>query len=160
MAQGYLGRPDLTADKFIENPWAMSVEEELLYRTGDLAKIDEFGQVHCLGRADDQVKIRGFRVELGEIEAALCDIDGIGTAAVILRPEDGIDQLIAFIAPEIDAKQAIEIKELRHNLSQRLPPYMVPNRFEIIEEVPRLLSGKIDRKALKSKTAHKCGRSQ
>ena len=114
VAQGYLGRPDLTADKFIENPWAMSVEEELLYRTGDLAKIDEFGQVHCLGRADDQVKIRGFRVELGEIEAALCDIDGIGTAAVILRPEDGIDQLIAFIAPEIDAKQAIEIKELRH----------------------------------------------
>ncbi|EXR90247.1 delta-poly-L-ornithine synthetase PosA [Acinetobacter baumannii] len=151
VAQGYLGRSDLTADKFIENPWAMSVEEELLYRTGDLAKIDEFGQVHCLGRADDQVKIRGFRVELGEIEAALCDIDGIGTAAVILRPEDGIDQLIAFIAPEIDAKQAIEIKELRHNLSQRLPPYMVPNRFEIIEEVPRLLSGKIDRKALKAR---------
>ena len=81
-----------------------------------MAKIDEFGQVHCLGRADDQVKIRGFRVELGEIEAALCDIDGIGTAAVILRPEDGIDQLIAFIA-EIDAKQAIEIKELRHSES-------------------------------------------
>ncbi len=66
-------------------------------------------------------------------------------------PEDGIDQLIAFIAPEIDAKQAIEIKALRQNLSQRLPPYMVPNRFEIIEEVPRLLSGKIDRKALKAR---------
>ncbi len=148
---GYLGRPDLTADKFIQNPWASNPDEENLYRTGDLAKIDEFGQVHCLGRADDQVKIRGFRVELGEIEAALCDLDGIGTAAVILRAEDGIDQLIAFIAPEIDAQQAIEIKQLRHHLSQRLPPYMVPNRFEVIEEVPRLLSGKIDRKALKAR---------
>jgi len=114
VAQGYLGRPDLTADKFIQNPWATNPDEESLYRTGDLAKIDEFGQVHCLGRADDQVKIRGFRVELGEIEAALCDLDGIGTAAVILRNEDGIDQLIAFIAAEIDAKQSIEIKQLRH----------------------------------------------
>lgn len=151
VAPGYLGRPDLTADKFIQNPWASNPDEESLYRTGDLAKIDEFGQVHCLGRADDQVKIRGFRVELGEIEAALCDLDGIGTAAVILRAEDGIDQLIAFIAPELDAQHAIEIKQLRHHLSQRLPPYMVPNRFEVIEEVPRLLSGKIDRKALKAR---------
>ncbi|MCH7380252.1 MULTISPECIES: delta-poly-L-ornithine synthetase PosA [Acinetobacter] len=151
VAPGYLGRPDLTTDKFIENPWANNEDEISLYRTGDLAKIDEFGQVHCLGRADDQVKIRGFRVELGEIEAALCDLDGIGTAAVILRAEDGIDQLIAFIAPELEAKQSIEIKQLRHHLSQRLPPYMVPNRFEIIEEVPRLLSGKIDRKALKAR---------
>ncbi|ENX55297.1 hypothetical protein F902_03367 [Acinetobacter higginsii] len=151
VAPGYLGRPDLTADKFIENPWANNEDEISLYRTGDLAKIDEFGQVHCLGRADDQVKIRGFRVELGEIEAALCDLDGIGTAAVILRAEDGIDQLIAFIAPELEAKQSIEVKQLRHHLSQRLPPYMVPNRFEIIEEVPRLLSGKIDRKALKAR---------
>lgn len=149
VAQGYLGRPDLTADKFIQNPWAESPDEESLYRTGDLAKIDEFGQVHCLGRADDQVKIRGFRVELGEIEAALCDIEGIGTAAVLLRPEDGIDQLVAFIAAEIDSTQPIEVKQLRQTLSQRLPPYMVPNRFEIIEDVPRLLSGKIDRKALK-----------
>lgn len=110
VAEGYLGRPDLTADKFIENPWAEGPDEQSLYRTGDLAKIDEFGQVHCLGRADDQVKIRGFRVELGEIEAALCDIEGIGTAAVILRPEDGIDQLIAFIAPEIDAKKQSKLK--------------------------------------------------
>ncbi|MDH0031691.1 MULTISPECIES: delta-poly-L-ornithine synthetase PosA [unclassified Acinetobacter] len=151
VAQGYLGRPDLTADKFIQNPWAENPDEESLYRTGDLARIDEFGQVHCLGRADDQIKIRGFRVELGEIEAALCDLDGIGTAAVILRAEDGIDQLIAFIAVEIDSKQPIEIKQLRAALSQRLPPYMVPNRFEIIEDVPRLLSGKIDRKALKAR---------
>lgn len=73
-------------------------------------------QVHYLGRADDQVKIRGFRVELGEIEVALCDLD---------------------------AKQPIEIKQLRHTLAQRLPPYMVLNRFEIIEEVPHLLSGKL-----------------
>ncbi|EPF74488.1 delta-poly-L-ornithine synthetase PosA [Acinetobacter rudis] len=149
VAPGYLGRADLTADKFIQNAWAEDTEEQQLYRTGDLAKIDEFGQVHCLGRADDQVKIRGFRVELGEIEAALCDIEGIGTAAVILRAEDGVDQLVAFIAAEIEAKQAIDIKKLRQVLMQRLPPYMVPNRFELIQDVPRLLSGKIDRKALK-----------
>ncbi len=151
VAPGYLGRADLTADKFIQNPWAQNEQEQLLYRTGDLAKIDEHGQVHCLGRADDQVKIRGFRVELGEIEAALCDIEGIGTAAVILRAEDGVDQLIAFIATELEAKQPVDVQYLRQTLMQRLPPYMVPNRFEVIQEVPRLLSGKIDRKALKAR---------
>lgn len=149
VASGYLARADLTADKFIQNPWAVHADEQLLYRTGDLAKIDEYGQVHCLGRADDQVKIRGFRVELGEIEAALCDIEGIATAAVILKAEHGVDQLIAFIVTEIEEKQQIEIKQLRQILMQRLAPYMLPNHFEVLEDIPRLLSGKIDRKALK-----------
>lgn len=149
VAQGYLGRPDLTAEKFIHNPWAMHDDEKRLYRTGDLARLDEYGQIQCLGRADDQVKIRGFRVELGEIEAAICDQAGIGTAAVILRQEDGMEQLIAFVVPDNAELDSINIKSLRTALKARLPAYMIPGRIEAIAQVPRLLSGKIDRKALR-----------
>jgi non-ribosomal peptide synthetase-like protein len=156
VADGYLGRPDLTAEKFLKNPWAETPEEEKLYKTGDLAILDENGQIALLGRADDQIKIRGFRVELGEIEAVLTEQTGIGTAAVLLRHEDGMDQLIAFIVPDgsqehdLDAKtESLSSLVLRTKLREKLPPYMVPTRFEIIEQVPRLLSGKIDRKALR-----------
>ncbi|MFM9901010.1 MAG: amino acid adenylation domain-containing protein, partial [Polaromonas sp.] len=97
VAAGYLGRPELTADKFLPNPWAQTAHDARLYRTGDLARIDADGCVQCLGRTDDQVKIRGFRVELGEIEAVLAAQPGVGTVAVILRQESGLDQLIAFI---------------------------------------------------------------
>ncbi|WP_163014365.1 AMP-binding protein, partial [Pseudomonas viridiflava] len=79
VAEGYLGRPDLTRDRFIPNPWSIGHHDARLYRTGDLARIDHEGQVHCLGRADDQVKIRGFRVELGEIEALMAQEPGVGT---------------------------------------------------------------------------------
>ncbi|WP_151979947.1 Pls/PosA family non-ribosomal peptide synthetase [Acinetobacter guerrae] len=145
----YLGRPELTAEKFIDNRWAQNEHELKLYRTGDLARLDENGQIQCLGRADDQVKIRGFRVELGEIEAALCDLNGIGTAAVVLRRDDEMDQLVAFIVLDQEAKSQIQVKDIRAYLKARLPVYMIPNRFEIIEQVPRLLSGKIDRNALR-----------
>src|SRR5574343_940749 len=97
VAAGYLGRPELTAEKFLANPWAAGTQDARLYRTGDLARIDADGRVQCLGRTDDQVKIRGFRVELGEIEAVLAEQPGVGTVAVLLRKEDGINQLIAFI---------------------------------------------------------------
>ncbi len=151
VAQGYLGRPDLTAEKFLVNDYAASPLEARLYRTGDLATIDAEGVIQCLGRVDDQVKIRGFRVELGEIEAALCDQPGIGTAAVVLRQDDGIDQLVAFIVAEKDAN-GVDIPALRQALRDRLPPYMVPSRFEVLTEqtLPRLTSGKIDRKALRA----------
>lgn len=148
VAHGYLGRPELTAEKFILNPWAESAMENHLYRTGDLALIDEHGQVHCLGRADDQVKIRGFRVELGEIEAVLCKQPGIGTAAVVVRQEEGVDQLVAFLTAESGA--VVDRGALRTALKACLPPYMVPTRFEAIEQMPRLTSGKIDRKALRA----------
>ncbi|GGH57831.1 peptide synthetase [Comamonas phosphati] len=147
VAAGYLGRPDLTAEKFLANPWANGPHDTRLYRTGDLARIDEHGQIHCLGRADDQVKIRGFRVELGEIEAVLARQPGVGTTAVLLRRDDGIDQLVAFYVPtEASPSHAA----LRNALAERLPPYMVPARFEALAEMPRLTSGKIDRKALKA----------
>ncbi|WP_077002041.1 Pls/PosA family non-ribosomal peptide synthetase [Variovorax sp. KK3] len=146
VAAGYLGRPELTAQKFLPNPWATGEHDQRLYRTGDLARIDPAGRVQCLGRADDQVKIRGFRVELGEIEAALAQQPGIGTAAVLLRAEDGIDQLVAFIV----AEAPMSATALREALAARLPPYMLPARFERLEAMPRLTSGKIDRKALKA----------
>ncbi|MFZ6725734.1 Pls/PosA family non-ribosomal peptide synthetase [Undibacterium sp. MH2W] len=157
VAIGYLGRPDLTAEKFLVNPWSMSDIDRRLYRTGDLACIQADGSIQCLGRADDQVKIRGFRVELGEIEAVLAQQSGVGTVAVILRKEDEIDQIMAFIARDDASFTAsgtipsdTELKAiLRSQLSQVLPPYMVPSRFEFMTEVPRLTSGKIDRNTLK-----------
>lgn len=147
VAAGYLGRPELTAEKFLSNPWANGPHDTRLYRTGDLARIDEQGQIHCLGRADDQIKIRGFRVELGEIEAVLAQQPGVGTTAVLLRRDDGMDQLVAFYVPTDEPCTA---NQLRAALAERLPPYMVPARFEVLAEMPRLTSGKIDRKALKA----------
>ncbi|MQQ99564.1 Pls/PosA family non-ribosomal peptide synthetase [Glaciimonas soli] len=149
VAAGYLGRPDLTAEKFLTNPWASGEHDSRLYRTGDLARIETDGRVQCLGRTDDQVKIRGFRVELGEIEEVLARQPGVGTVAVVLRNDDGIDQLIAFIVPETGT--TIVPATLRAALGERLPPYMVPGHFESMTEMPRLTSGKIDRKALKAR---------
>ena len=149
VAEGYLGRPELTAEKFLANPWSVNEHDRRLYRTGDLARIEADGRVQCLGRTDDQVKIRGFRVELGEIEEVLAHQPGVGTVAVVLRQEDGIDQLIAFIVPESGADVAPGA--LRAALGERLPPYMVPGFFEAMTEMPRLTSGKIDRKALKAR---------
>lgn len=178
VAAGYLGRPELTAEKFLPNPWARNEQEARLYRTGDLAKVeyksDGTPQMQCLGRADDQVKIRGFRVELGEIEAVLAAQPGVGTTAVLLRKDDGIDQLVAFYVPTGEpprspaargalppegaaaglgrpgAGGAPDIKTLRAGLAEKLPPYMVPARFEALPAMPRLPSGKIDRKVLKA----------
>lgn len=151
LSAGYLGRPDLTAEKFLPNPWASGSDDARLYRTGDLARIEPDGQVVCLGRTDDQVKIRGFRVELGEIEAVLAQQDGIGTTAVLLRKDDGIDRLVAYLVPTPTATdEQLASAMLRTALSGRLPPYMVPSRFEVLAAMPRLTSGKIDRKALKA----------
>ena len=147
LAGGYLGRPDLTADKFLANPWHQRAHDAKIYRTGDLARIAEDGQVQCLGRTDDQVKIRGFRVELGEIEAALAQQAGVGTVAVVLRAQDGIDQLIAYLVAEDGVR--VQPSELRSALANTLPSYMVPGFFESLAEMPRLTSGKIDRNALK-----------
>ena len=148
LAAGYLGRPDLTVEKFLPNPWSSGQHDARLYRTGDLARIAADGEVVCLGRADDQVKIRGFRVELGEIEALLAQQAGVGTVAVLLRKDDGIDQLVAYLVAE--AGVTLEPRALRGVLAEKLPPYMVPGRYEMLDAMPRLTSGKIDRKTLKA----------
>ena len=152
VAQGYLGQPELSERKFLPNPWATGDDDRRLYRSGDLAVIDGNGQVQCLGRTDDQVKIRGFRIELGEIEARLAQQPGVGTAAVLLHDNDGIAQLVAYIVPSARSAgiTALEISTLRQALAALLPAYMVPGHFEVLAQMPRIPSGKVDRKALRA----------
>lgn len=147
VAQGYLKRPELTAEKFIRNPYPADGRDPILYRSGDAVSLDENGNLLFHGRIDDQVKIRGFRVELGEIEARVQALPGVAQAAVVLRQDEGLDRLIAFLTLERDAKP--DRLAWRAALRESLPPYMVPNHFEAVEALPRLTSGKVDRKALK-----------
>ncbi|OAN50441.1 peptide synthetase [Paramagnetospirillum marisnigri] len=145
VAAGYLGRPELTAEKFIANPWDTEGRAPILYRSGDAVSIDEDGNLAFHGRIDDQVKIRGFRVELGEIEARIVAQPGIAQAAVSLRTDDGIERLVAYVVAEATPDTAA----LRETLREQLPAYMVPSRLLVLPELPRLVSGKLNRKALK-----------
>jgi non-ribosomal peptide synthetase-like protein len=155
VVQGYLKREALTAEKFVPNPLGGEGYDPVLYRSGDAVVMDAAGKIAFRGRIDDQVKIRGFRVELGEIEHKLAAMPGIGQVTVVLRTDDGIDQLVAFIVPKRHADESlIDPRHLRSVLRAELPPYMVPARFEIMSELPRLSSGKADRKALKAVPLH------
>lgn len=147
VAKGYHLRPELTAEKFIANPFG-GTEDPILYRSGDAVSLDENGNIVFHGRIDDQVKIRGFRVELGEIETALSDEAGISQAAVVLRTDDGIERLVAFLVGEPGVQ--MEGAVLRASLREKLPPYMIPAHFEPIGSLPRMVSGKVDRKMLKA----------
>ena len=149
VAKGYLKRNALTAEKFIGNPFGGVGRDPVLYRSGDAVSIDADGNIAFHGRIDDQVKIRGFRVELGEIESRIADQKGINQAAVVVRSDGGMDQLAAFVVLETGA--AFDAPALRGALRQQLPPYMVPSRFEVVESLPRLSSGKVDRKQLKAR---------
>lgn len=146
VAVGYLKRDELTAEKFIANPFESDGGDPILYRSGDAVLVDDNGDIAFRGRIDDQIKIRGFRVELGEIEAALSHQRNIRHAAVSLRNETGVDELVAFV---VTGSELPDPRELRGNLRETLPPYMVPSRYEVVETLPRLSSGKVDRKALK-----------
>lgn len=147
VAKGYLRRDELTAEKFIANPFPSDGSDPILYRSGDAVILDENGDLHFRGRIDDQVKIRGFRVELGEIESALSRLDHIRQAAVVLRNENGLDELVAFLVGATAVSP--DPRDLRAKLREFLPSYMVPGRFEVVTSLPRLSSGKVDRKALK-----------
>ncbi len=152
LARGYLGRPALTAERFVPHPHSR-VPGARLYRTGDLAKYMADGSVEFVGRADGQVKLRGFRIELGEIEAALAGVEGVEVAVVVAR-EDEPDQkrLVAYVVPDEGARRgegaAEAIGILRDALQARLPDYMVPAAFVIMEALPLTPNGKVDRKAL------------
>ena len=151
VARGYLKRDALTAEKFVPNPFGGEGHDPILYHSGDAVVMDVAGRIGFRGRIDDQVKIRGFRVELGEIEAKLAAMAGIWQATVVLRTDDGLDQLVAFIVPKRHADEALlDAKHLRAALRAEVPPYMVPARFEVVSDLPRLSSGKADRKALKA----------
>ena len=138
---GYLNRPELTAEKFIDNPFGPGK----LYKTGDLAYWREDGNIVYVGRNDFQVKIRGLRIELGEIESVLAGFDGVGLAAVAdKRDEAGRQYLVGYYTSDRD----IDEKALRQHLSAKLPQYMVPNYFVHLAELPMTPSGKTDRKNL------------
>ncbi len=150
VAGGYLKRPELTAAKFIPNPFRVDGADPILYRSGDAVSVDAKGNLVFHGRIDDQVKIRGFRVELGEIEARLSQCAGVGQAAVVMRQDDGTDRLVAFLLALPGA--SLDRAALRDALRAQLPSYMVPSHFEVVAELPRLTSGKVDRKALQRAT--------
>ena len=147
VAKGYLRRDRLTREKFIANPFLDDAPDPVLYRSGDAVELATNGEFVFHGRIDDQVKVRGFRVELGEIEAKLAGLPGIAHAAVVLRTDNEIEQLVAFVIPSLDPE--IDARLLRNELRRSLPAYMVPERFEFVNSLPKLASGKIDRKGLK-----------
>ena len=151
VATGYLKRDALTAEKFIANPFPSDGADPVLYRSGDAVSLAPDGNIAFHGRIDDQVKVRGFRVELGEIEARIAHLPGVSQAAVVLRQDDGVDRLVAFLVPERGTE--LDRAALRSGLAEQLPPYMIPGHFEAVEVLPRLAaSGKVDRKALRAVT--------
>ncbi|HVR97613.1 MAG TPA: amino acid adenylation domain-containing protein, partial [Thermoanaerobaculia bacterium] len=140
VTRGYLGREDLTAERFVE------IDGGRFYRTGDLARFLPDGGLIYLGRIDDQVKVRGFRIELGEVESALAALPGVRQAAVVVRGEGADRRLAAFVVPE----REIDSRRLREGLLASLPEYMVPGEIVAVAELPLSPTGKVDRRALEA----------
>jgi thioesterase domain-containing protein/acyl carrier protein len=145
VARGYLHQPDLTADRFLANPFSAQPGARL-YRTGDSVRWRPDGTLEFLGRVDEQVKIRGFRIELGEIEAVLRQHAAVRDTTVIAREDTpGNKRLVAYVVVQLSGPTA---GELRDYLKGKLPEYMVPSAFVILESLPRKAHGKVDRQAL------------
>ena len=143
LARGYLNHPELTAEKFIENPFVLG---ERVYRTGDLARWLPDGEIDFIGRLDEQVKIRGFRVELGEIESRLSEIEEVKEAVVVAAGKEKNDD--KYLCAYVVTDEEITAKEFRDRLSKSLPNYMIPSYFVRLSRLPLTSSGKIDRRAL------------
>ncbi len=144
VGRGYVGRDDLTVERFVPDPFSPTPGARL-YKTGDLARHLPDGAIEYLGRLDYQVKIRGQRIELGEIEATLDKHPGVGQSVVLAREDTPGDQrLVAYVVARQAAPSAEELKE---HLSRELPAYMVPSAFVFLEALPLTSSGKVDRKA-------------
>ncbi|WP_163777850.1 non-ribosomal peptide synthetase [Myxococcus vastator] len=151
VAQGYLHRPDLTAERFVPDPFGQ-VPGGRLYDTGDLVRALPDGTLEYLGRGDGQVKLRGFRIELGEIEARLAQVPGVLEAAVKLWDVSGHAELVAYVRSGAEA--AAEALSIRQHLAAHLPAYMLPSHFVTLESFPRTANGKLDRKSLPAPSAN------
>lgn len=146
LTRGYLNQPELTSQKFISSPFSPDADA-LIYDTGDLARYLPDGRVECLGRIDYQVKIRGFRIELGEIEAVLVQHFEVREAVVIAREDvPGDKRLVAYVVPH--QKPAPTVNQLRSFLKEKLPEYMLPSTFVMLEVLPLTPNGKVDCRAL------------
>ncbi len=146
LARGYLGRPALTAERFVPDPFSPEPGARM-YFTGDLARFRPDGQLEFLGRADQQVKIRGFRIEPSEIEAVLAACPGVHQVAVVVHDEPAAGKrLVAHVVP--DSHASLSVEQLRKHLLERLPSFMVPSAFVLRDALPLSPAGKIDRRAL------------
>ncbi|OLQ57027.1 non-ribosomal peptide synthetase [Bacillus licheniformis] len=141
IARGYLNRPELTAEKFVEHPFAAG---EKMYKTGDVARWLPDGNIEYVGRMDHQVKIRGYRIEIGEVEAVLLQLESVKEAVVIAIEEEGSKQLCAYLTGD----ESLHTAQLKRHLLNKLPAYMIPAYFVQVEKMPITANGKIDRKAL------------
>ncbi|WEF35134.1 non-ribosomal peptide synthetase [Pseudoduganella chitinolytica] len=147
VARGYLHRPELTAERFVLDPFA-ATEQARMYRTGDLGRWRADGTIEYLGRNDFQVKVRGFRIELGEIETRLARLSGVRQAVVLAREDSPGDQrLVAYVVPD-PLVPAPDPAALRSQLAAQLPEYMLPASYVVLERLPLTPNGKLDRKAL------------
>ena len=148
LARGYFNQTELTAAKFIQNPFVNGADERL-YFSGDLVRYLTDGNIEFLGRIDHQVKIRGFRIELGEIEGQLNELGSIQYCLVIVHEdEDGEKRLLAYITSELELSETDLIADIRSQLQSSLPDYMIPSLFIVLDEMPLNINGKIDRKSL------------
>ncbi len=146
VARGYLNRPELTAERFVKDPFVTEGDARI-YRTGDVARWLPDGRLDCLGRVDHQLKVRGFRIEPGEIEAVLVEAAGVRDAVVVASEfGPGDTRLVAYAVPGPDGEPMAS--ELRAALRRRLPDYMIPNIFQFLDALPLNTSGKVDRGAL------------
>jgi amino acid adenylation domain-containing protein/FkbM family methyltransferase len=152
LARGYVNRADLTAEKFLPNPFSL-IGGECLYHTEDLAKLRSDGNIEFLGRKDYQVKLRGYRIELGEIEAALLRHPEIQSAVAMVKEDKDKEKrwLLAYLITV--GGQAVSVSELQSHLRKSLPEYMMPSQFVILDQIPLTPNGKIDRKALSARHA-------
>jgi acyl carrier protein len=146
LSRGYLGRPDLTAERYVPDPFS-SVPGQRLYRTGDLIRWRPDRELEYLGRLDHQVKVRGFRVELGEIETALLTHPALQDAAVLALGDGGDRRLVAYVVAR-EGQAAPDFAALRDYLQEKLPEYMVPSAAMVLEALPLTPNGKVDRQAL------------
>lgn len=142
LARGYIHAPELTARRFPENPF----HGGRMYRTGDSARMLPDGTIDIFGRLDDQVKLRGYRIELGEIETALMDVCDLSATAVVLREDSGRAGLVAYLVAR--TPDTLDTIALADRLYERLPPYMVPSAWVVLDALPLSANGKVDRRAL------------